>query len=230
MDAFTERLFHALVSGSRPDARIVVEQALSEGCTAEQIVADMFWPAYQTIDRLHRADKLTTLSHHMATRLLRTLTDQAAGRFTRSAPRGRSVFAVCGPTDADELAAQMAVDLLEADGYDVVFAGGGIANDEILARVQAEHPDVLLLFASAPSDLPNIRSLIDTIQEIGACRSTQVAVGGGVFNRADGLAEEIGADIWASSPFELLAVFAEQADRRAEATQRTVGRKRRKAA
>lgn len=230
MDALVEPLFHALVSGSRPESRSLVTEALNLGASPEEVVSGLFWPAYETIDRLYRADKLGTLSHHMATRLLRVHTDQMAARFTRRQANGRSIFAVCGPTDADELGAQMAVDLLEADGYDITFAGGGIANDEVLAQVQDFQPSVLLLFASAPSDLPNIRRLIDTIREIGACSATQVAVGGGVFNRADGLAEEIGADVWASSPFELLSVITENAARRADAGQRTVGRKRRKAA
>ena len=52
-------------------------------------------------------------------------------------------------------------------------------------------------------------------------------VGGGVFNRAEGLAEEIGADLWAKRPQELLEKLVAQKDRRATADQRTVGRTRR---
>ena len=51
--------------------------------------------------------------------------------------------------------------------------------------------------------------------------------GGGVFNRAEGLAEEIGADLWATTPRELIEKMCTQADRRATAEQRTVGRNRR---
>ncbi len=225
-----ERLFETLVNGDRQAAREIVEESLRQGASPETVVTDLFWPAYDKVERLHRADQMTTLSHHMATRLLRVLVDQTALKFTRQLDRGRTVFAVCGPNDADELAAQMAIDLLEADGYSMSFAGGGIANDEILAQVQSQRPDVLLLFASAPSDLPCIRSLIDTIREIGAVSDVQIAVGGGVFNRAEGLAEEIGADLWATSPRELLHVMAENPDRRAEAEQRTVGRHKRKRA
>jgi len=226
-----ERLFEALISGDRPAARQVVEDSLQDGATAEQLVTDLLWPVYEQVETFHRADKLTNLAHHMATRLLRVLADQAAAAFTQSAPRERTVFAVCGPTDADELGAQIAVDLLESDGYQVTFAAGGIAPDEVLGHVQQERPDVLLLFASAPSDLPGIRWLIDTIREIGACDGVQIVVGGGVFTRADGLAEEIGADLWAKHPLELLRVMGEQPQRRAPEEQRTVGRnKQRKSA
>jgi len=167
---------------------------------------------------------MSVLTHHFATRLLRVLVDQTAGRFAQASVRKRTVLAVCGPTDPDELAAQMSVDLLEADGYQVRFAGGGIANDEILGEIQSTHPHVLVFFASAASDLPAIRRLIDTVQEIGACRDLQIVVGGGVFNRADDLAEEIGSDLWACSPSDLVEEMNALPERRATEDQRTVGK------
>ena len=90
-----------------------------------------------------------------------------------------------------------------------------------------QRPDVLLMFASAPGDAPNIRLLIDSIRGVGACPDMQIVVGGGVFNRAEGLAEEIGADLWARTPAELLERLATEPARRATEEQRTVGRNRR---
>lgn len=219
-----ERLFEALVAGDRPVARSIIQETIDEGAPAEALLTDLFWPVYERVETLHRNDQLTSLAHHLATRLLRVLVDQASVRLERQALDSRRVFAVCGPTDADELGAQMAVDIIESKGFTVTFAAGGIAADEILSHVQESRPDVLLLFASSPSDLPSIRWLIDTIQEIGACRNTQVVVGGGVFNRADGLAEEIGADLWASDPLELADAMLDRPERRAPSEQRTVGR------
>lgn len=223
-----ERLFDALTSGDRQAARAIVADTFAQGATAKQIMTELFWPTYERIDSFHRNDHLTTLSHHLATRLLRVLVDQASLRLERDPHNGRTVFAVCGPTDADELSAQIAVDMLDAAGFEVQFAGGGIAMDEILARVQEQKPDHLLLFASAPQDLPEIRSLIDTLNEIGACSPAsgrlQVVVGGGVFNRADGLAEEIGADLWATTPGDLVDEMLDFPERRASDDQRTVGK------
>lgn len=223
-----ERLFQTLVCGDRQGSRAVINEPLAEGALAEEVVTQVVWPCYDLIDRLHRADQITRLAHHLGTRLLRSLVDQLALQYTRRPSRGRSVFAFSGPTDADELAGQMAVDLLEADGYMVTFAGGGIANDEILAQIGEMQPDVLLIFASAPSDLPQIRQLIDTIHEIGTCGDVQIVVGGGVFNRADGLAEEIGADLWANDPLQLAHRLANEPGRRATEDQRTVGLRRKK--
>lgn len=225
-EVMVERLFEVLINGDRPTARALLEQAARNGMTQEQVVTELCWPTYEQICKLYRNDQLSRLAHHTATRLLRVLVDQAAAQFTRKPKVGRTVFAVCGPTDADELGAQMAVDLLEREGFTMTFGGGGIAADEILGAVQERQPDVLLMFASAPTDLPEIRGMIDQLHEIGACRKLQIVVGGGVFNRAEGLAEEIGADLWATSPAELAEAMLRQAERRANDAQRTVGRKR----
>lgn len=226
VEQLNEQLFEALITGDRTSARAVVRGALQGGLQPQDLATELFWPTYQTLEKMHRQDQLGVLPHHAAVRLLRTLVDQNAAGLTQMSRNGRRVLAFCGASESDELGGQMAVDLLEAYGFEVLFAGGGVANDEILGYVNDQRPDVLLMFASSAGDLPNIRALIDTIQEIGAAPSLQVAVGGGVFNRAEGLAEEIGADLWAASPIDIVDRLLAEPQRRADAGQRTVGKSR----
>lgn len=222
-----ERLFHQVTSGDRMAARTLVKDALSSRISAEDLSHETLWPTMEMISSLFRADQLSTLAHHYGTRLLRSLVDQMQPAYKQATRRNKTILMFCGPTEEEELAAQLVADLSEAVGYTVLFGGSNVSNDEVLAEVGRRHPDVLLMFASAASDAPNIRQLIDTVREIGACSKMQVVVGGGVFNRAEGLAEEIGADLWATSPRELLEVLHEEPSRRATADQRTVGRNRR---
>jgi methanogenic corrinoid protein MtbC1 len=222
-----ERFFQVLISGDRAGARALVEETRAENVPAEQLAQEVYWPTLEMINSLYRADQLTTLAHHYATRLLRSLANQAQAHYEQKDRRGRRILMFSGPGETDELAGLLVADLAEADGYEVFHGGGGVANDEILAEVGEQRPDILLMFASAPADAPNIRQLIDTIRGVGACPGMQIVVGGGIFNRADGLAEEIGADLWAKTPSELLERLAAEPDRRATPEQRTVGRNRR---
>lgn len=226
-ELLVERLFQTLISGDRAAARAIVQETRQAGISPEQLSHGVFWEALEMVNTLFRADQLTTLGHHYAIRLLRSLIDQAQAQYTQCQRRNRRILMFCGTSEADELAAIMAADLAEADGYEVFFGGGGVANDEIMGEVGERKPDILLMFASSPSDAPNIRVLIDSIRSVGACPNMQIVVGGGVFNRAEGLAEEIGADLWAKTPAELLERLHEQKNRRATDEQRTVGRNRR---
>lgn len=229
-EAVIERFFEALIDGDRPCARAIVHAQAGDGLDAQTLITDLFWPTYEMIERLYRADQVSRLSYQFATRLLRALVDQVAAALplTGHGPgSGKKILAVCGYEENNELGAQMAVDLLESAGFVVQFTGGGIANDEIMAQIHEEQPAVFLAFCSAATDLPHFRQLIDRLHEIGACPNLQIAVGGGVFNRAEGLAEEMGVDVWADDPIEMVHALIHDADRRADEAQRSVGRTRR---
>ncbi len=226
-EVLVERFFETLVAGDRQAARAIVQETVDQDVPAQVLITDLFWPAHEMIERLYKSDQMTVVSYQLATRLLRMLVDQASCRLEIPAVRGRTVFAACGPSQGEELAGQMAVDLLEANGFDVTFTGGGIPADEVLAQVQERRPDLLVLFASAASDLPGIRTIIDNLRDNGACAGTRIVVGGGVFNRADGLAQEMGADLWAYSPFDLVDLLVNDPAGRGEEVQQAAPRKRR---
>jgi len=204
-----QSLFQSLVSGDRQESRRLVQQTLELGIDAESLSRDVYWSVLDNLNTLYRNDQVTALSFQYATRLLRSLVDQAQASYRQAESRGRRICMFCGETESDDLAGQLVADLAEADGYEMFFGGGGIANDEILEEVNNRRPDILLLFSSGPRDAPNIRQLIDTIRGVNACPDMQIVVGGGIFNRAPGLAEEIGADLWATSPRELLTSLEE---------------------
>jgi len=226
-EVLLERFFNVLISGHRPSARQIVDELLDAEFTAERIITRLFWPALTHIQTLHRNDQLSDIAFHYATRMLRVLVDQMQLRLDRAQPRNRLVMVVSGDNASEEIAAQIVSDLLEADGYDVIFAGGGIANDELVSQTNTLDVDCLVIFGAVPATVPQTRKLIDRLQTIGANDKMQLIVGGGVFNRAPGLAEEIGADLWAEDPDELVALMGEFPDRRMAPEQRTVGRKRR---
>ncbi len=207
-DVVVERLFEALVAGDRLAARSVVRECVERGMTAQSVITDVLWTEHELIEKLHRSDQMSQIAYHLSTRLLRNLVDQVGARLPIDNASGKRVFCVCGKAEGEELAAQMAVDLLESRGHRVAFAGGGVPGDEIMAQVHDSRPDILLMFASAASDLPDIRSVVDRIREIGACPGLQIIVGGGVFNRAEGLADEMGIELWASDPLDLVELIA----------------------
>ena len=114
-----ERFFTSLISGDRSAARAVLDDVIATDCPPNKILSHLFWPTLEKIQKLHRSDQLSDLAHHYAIRLLRMLTDQLQLRFETGQRHGTTVLVICGPDEPEELAAQMAADLLEADGYHV---------------------------------------------------------------------------------------------------------------
>ncbi len=208
-DFLTERFFESLINGNRTEATNLAREGEPIFGGPEGVVSGLFWPTYEQLDKLFRGDQLGTVAFQFATRLLRSLTEQYSQKLEVAARNDSSVAIFCGNSVGEELGAQMASDLLVAAGYTVRFGGGGVAADEILAHVHETRPDILVMFAASASDLPGIRMLMETLREIGACPNTRLIVGGGVFNRAPGLADEMGAEAYVGSPSELAEAIVE---------------------
>lgn len=225
-NAILERFYTCLISGDRHGARQIMDDVYAADCPATTIASNLIWPTLDTLQTMRRNDQITRLAYNYATRLMRSITDQLQLRYEQRATRNVKCLVVCGAEESEELAGQLASDLLEADGYTVYFTGGGISNDEIVAQLGEHKHDKLIVFGAIPATVPATRQLIDYLHDIGSCPDLQIIVGGGIFNRAEGLAEEIGADLWANDPIELVQKMSAAPDRRMSDDQRTVGRRR----
>lgn len=214
----TARYLEKLLAGDRSGCRQVLGEALQTGTPANVIYSELFWPVMAEIDRLYREHRIDRITEHMATRINRTLVDQLQSKLPRSEPRGLTMLVTCADDEQEELGAQMCADLFESDGWEVKFIGSGVPYDEVLSLVGGLRPNILFIYGTKPSGAPEVRKLIDTVREIGACPGTRIMLSGGVFNRAEGLWEEIGADLFAATAKEALAVAL--TDRRAEAPKR----------
>ena len=133
----------------------------------------------------------------------------------------------CGDGEPEELGGQICADLFESLGWEVRFVGGGVANDEILPMVGGYRPDMLMLFATRPQGVPAVRKLIDYLRDVNSNPNMQVMCCGGIYKRAEGLAEEIGADLYAADGLDAVRVATGNPFKRATPEPATVGRNRR---
>ncbi len=199
--------------GRRAEAREVIFGALDRGNDAAKLIKNVVWPAMDQIDKLYRGHHISLVVEHMATRINRTIADQLQGFLAREPKSGKRMIVTCGHGESEELGAQMIADLFGAQGWSVWFVGSGVPDDELLTLVGQVRPDILCIYGANPAGVPNIRKLIGLIREIGVCPEMQVLVAGGVFNRAEGLHEEVKADLFAENVVEALAVVEENPTR-----------------
>jgi methanogenic corrinoid protein MtbC1 len=217
----------ALLRGDRKTCRNVVEETLQSGIPANSVYLHLIWPVMVEIERLLRVDKITVVQEHLATRINRTLVDQLQNKLPRRPAKHKKVSVCCSREELQELGAQMIADLFESDGWEVRFLGGGLTNDDIFAFINEYAPDVLLIYGTTPKQAPDVRRLIDTIRGVNAWPDMRIIVSGGLFNRAEGLWEEIGADGFAPTAAEVLQVAADE-EQVANPDRRTVNRRKRR--
>ena len=196
-DLFKQYLEH-LFLGKRCQARELLFAAHDRGIGAAKLLRLIIWPAMEQVQKLYRNNEISLIMEHMATRINRMLADQLQGFLARAPKSGQRIVVTCGDGENEELGSQIIADLFEAKGWSVWFLGAGVPNDEILQFVGKIQPDILCAYGTQPAGVPGVRKLIDLIRGVGVCSEMQILVSGGVFNRADGLADEVRADLFAA--------------------------------
>lgn len=207
--SFVDEYMVPLLAGNRPACREILRRhkvAVPDPVTAYH---ELLWPAMERVEKLYRADRINLASEHMATRINRSIADQLQAQLSRSVPNGKRVLITCADGEPEELGAQMCSDLLEADGWDVYFLGGGVPNDEVMNLSGQLRPDILLVFGTQPTGVPGVRRLIDLIRGVGLNPTMNIVVSGGVFNRTDGLWKEVNADHFVKNAADLLKMVAD---------------------
>jgi methanogenic corrinoid protein MtbC1 len=216
-----------LLAGDRDATRKVIQAALGGGSSARDLLVNLIWPIMEQIQMLYREDQITISSLNLATRLNRSIADQLCAALSRNPSNGRKVLIFCGNDEPEELGGQICSDLFEAEGYLVMFPGGGVPDDEVLKLIGEFRPDLLVMFSTLPSGVPAVRKLIDYLREVNSCPNMQVMCCGGIYKRAEGLAEEIGADLYAADAATAIEAAGSHPTRKATVDQQTVGRTRR---
>ena len=206
-ELFKQYLEH-LFRGRRAEARRLLLDAQDRGTPASTLLTSIVWPAMEQVADLYRYNHISRIVEHLATRINRMVADQLQGLLATQPKTGKRMVVVCGDGEGEELSAQITADLFEANGWGVWFLGSGVPNDEVVQFLAHVKPDILCVFGMLPAEAPAVRRLIDLIREVGICENMQVLVGGGVFNRAEGLAEEIHADLFARDAVEALEAVA----------------------
>jgi len=220
----SEAYLTPLLAGERDVCRKFIEAAFDRGTSAADLLSNLIWPVMEHVQMLYREDHISISSLNLATRLNRSIADQVCAKLSRKPANDRKVLLFCGDDEPEELGGQICADLFESEGYTVRFAGGGVPEDEVLKLVGEFRPDLLVMFGTLPSGVPAVRKLIDYLREVNSCPDMQMMCCGGIYRRAEGLAEEIGADLYAPDAASAVTVAGEHPTRKATVDQQTVGR------
>lgn len=220
------RYLQPLLAGRRAECFAIVHEAIQGGMSAERLLRELVWPAMTQVERMFRSDRITIAVESMATRINRTVADQLQVHLPRVSRRGERIVITCANHEHEELGAQIVADLLQARGWDVYLMGAEIPHDEVVSLLGQIRPTAFIIFGARPQHAPIVRALIDRIREIGVCPTMNTVLSGGVFNRADGLWQEVGADAFAPNAGELIDVISGLAPRQAGTARRGIVKKR----
>jgi excisionase family DNA binding protein len=193
---YETRLTARLVHGDEAEAWRVTQQALTSGCSAEDLYLDVLGPALRRIGNDWAAGRLSVAEEHRASVVMHRLVGRLGPLHSRPGRKRGWVVLGAPATDQHGLATALLADVLRGRGFGVADLG---ANTPAVSFVEtvANAPSVVGtgIVVSAPIDDAGIAGVITAIKS----GSDAPILLGGATIRDEDHARRLGADAFADS-------------------------------
>jgi methanogenic corrinoid protein MtbC1/DNA-binding XRE family transcriptional regulator len=141
---------------------------IAKRATVADIYLEVLAPGMFQIGELWCDGKVNVAQEHLATQI--TLGQMDKLRLIQSAPRSLSyrVMVCCVEGEHHFIAARMAADLFQMEGWQVDFLGPDVPTAALIEIVSARRPNLLALSTTLQSNLRRTRALIKKIRKLPA--------------------------------------------------------------
>ncbi|MFP4393923.1 MAG: cobalamin-dependent protein [Anaerolineales bacterium] len=196
---------HALLSGERHTASLMIREAVSNGIPVKDIYLHIFQPVQYEIGRLWQINEISVAEEHYATAVTQLIMSQLYPEIFASERTGHTLVATCVGGELHEIGVRMVADFFEMAGWDTFYLGANTPSTSIIHALQQRRAEVLAISVTLASHIEQMAQLIQAVHRSDA-KAVKILVGGYPFNRAPQLWQKIGADGYGANADEAIAV------------------------
>ena len=198
----------AILAGDRRRAWDVVTDAIDDGLTVADAYRDILIWAQKRLGTLWMKAEITVASEHMASAVTQSVIARLYPMITGG--RGRGTVLLGGlEGEMHVLPAHFVADLLELQGWDVIFLGTHVPAKDFLATIETERPDVVALSVTIPAYLPRTVRLIEEIRKRHP--GLPIVLGGRGAQGAESLSSELDIAVDPAGTLDLFTQFSQEA-------------------
>lgn len=201
----------AIEAGDHRRAFAFVDEALRAGLDVRALYMEVFQPSLREVGRLWQDGEMTVADEHLATAITQgAMAHVYDALIVAGADSGPLLLAAGAEAERHDVGLRMLADLLEMEGWRVVYLGSSVPIDSLVAMVREKKPAVLALSASLAPHAPQIRLAIRSVRDAMGKDQPLIIVGGRPFLADPDLAERVGADLTARDAVEAVDRLSER--------------------
>jgi methanogenic corrinoid protein MtbC1 len=188
--ALRQEYLREILAGKRKPALEIIMDAYRGGYPIPGIYMDVFQEALYEIGRLWETNRITVADEHMGTAITQYVMSNLYQYLeTSDKRRGRLVMTgVQG--ELHQVGANMVADVLEADGWDVIFLGTNVPEEDVIESIRQHRADLFGISSTMLFNIPKVIQLVEaTRREFGD--SIRIMLGGGAFRSIEALPSEL---------------------------------------
>lgn len=204
----TSRYLLAVLEGDRRQAREIVLAVDPEQISIPKIYLEVILPAQEEIGRMWLANEITVAEEHFATATTRSVMAQLLARAPIRESHGKTVMTAAVAGNRHDIGIQAVCDFFEMDGWKAIQLGADVPIGDLVEAIGCFRADLLALSTTLASHLPRLRETIAAVRKTDRGEAIKILAGGRAFGGCSDTAVQLGADAYAATPQEAVAVAA----------------------
>jgi methanogenic corrinoid protein MtbC1 len=204
-----EYLVLALEGNSRPAIRMLV-QACDNGRSLADIYRALHIAQGEVGSMWHRAEINIAEEHLVSSTTVRAMA-VLAYQTDKAAPNGKTVLSVAVAGNSHDIGVRALADFFEIAGWRAICLGSDAPPADIAQAVDCFDASLLLLSAAISNQLNSVRTTVQAVRQLRS--DCKIMVGGSAFIDTPEIWQRLGADGFAATPTEALALGAELVNR-----------------
>ncbi|MFW6082098.1 MAG: cobalamin B12-binding domain-containing protein, partial [Desulfosalsimonas sp.] len=157
---------------------LAVRSVKSSGGLAD-FYLNVIQPAMYAVGRKWEAGEINVAGEHLASAIVNRVMSMQYLDFMEHQPKPKGKAAVtAGANEFHEIGTIMVANVLEADGWDVVYLGANTPADDFLEFIYGRDFDVVAISVTMVFNLEHVREIIRQIRSWPARRQPRIMVGG----------------------------------------------------
>lgn len=192
MPDFTE-LYDAILNGNEKEAVRLTREALQAGADPSGLITKGMIPAMDEVGRLFEAQEYYIPEMLLAGRAMKSALEPVRPLLAASGaqPTGRIVLGTV-QGDLHDIGKNLVGSMLEGAGFEVYDIGIDVPPQKFVDAVRERSPHILALSALLTVTMPEMKKVLDALNQAGIRTRVKVLVGGAPITQK--YADEIGAD------------------------------------
>lgn len=189
--AIKDEYLQEILAGKRKSALDLIMDAYRSGYSIPGIYMDVFQEALYEIGRLWENNRITVADEHMGTAITQYVMSNLYQYLEiNDALLGKAVVTgVQG--ELHQVGANMVADVLEADGWNVVFLGTNVPPDGVIQSLRQHNADLFGISSTMLFNIPKVIELVELVKKEFGNSAPRILLGGGAFKMASRLPEEL---------------------------------------
>ncbi len=193
MMGYLNEIKEAIINGKHKEIEGMVSQLIKEGVDLKQLIDEGMIAAMDVV-----GEKFANSEIFVPEMLVSAVTMQKGLDLIKPLLKGdetepKGTIVMCTVKgDIHDIGKNLVIMMLEGAGFKIIDLGVDLSVDQLIERVKEIQPEILGLSALLTTSMPQMKKVIDALDDQGLRKTIKVMVGGAPVDRK--FADAIGAD------------------------------------